>query len=283
MEWDYVPIGSVLWQACQRRGYAALARLDPISGALSVRADGEVPAVLRSFTGGPLTVDQIARLQAVIGQRETPVGLLFPYAARRFPRPGCPTRSCWSSWAGSRLSATPPARSPSDTSPRSGERSGGVLPADPLNTVFWLCERQEDLHSAFPLSSRALRVIRVPVPTLDARRTAADFAMRNLQEDGQPGRAAADAAATALAEVTHGMTVREVFACGDVAWDAACPSTGTPRRLDCCGSGSPTTPGPRTRCGRRSATPRTTSTSGCSASNGRWPRPWTCCTAPQWA
>src|SRR5262249_11904653 len=107
-------------------------------------------------------------------------------------------------------------------------------PLTPYNTVFWLCERQEDLHSAFPLNSRALRVVRVPVPTLDARRAAADFAMRRQLDDGQPASAGADgqpggaggaeAAANALAEVTHGMTVREVFACGDVALERGLPT-----------------------------------------------------------
>jgi hypothetical protein len=225
VEWDYVPIGSVLWQACQRRGYSALATLDPISGALSVRSDGEVPAMLRSFTAGPLTVDKIAALlQAVVGQREAPVGLMFPYAARLFPAAGLPDPQLLELMGriealGHAAQPTPPA----EPLPGTGDDPAESSPLTPFNTVFWLCERQEDLHSAFPLSSRALRVIRVPAPTLDARRAAADFAMQNLQEDGQPGTAAADAAATALAEVTHGMTVREVFACGDVAWERGLP------------------------------------------------------------
>ena len=47
--------------------------------------------MLRSFTAGPLTVDKIAALlQAVVGQREAPVGLMFPYAARLFPAAGLP-------------------------------------------------------------------------------------------------------------------------------------------------------------------------------------------------
>jgi hypothetical protein len=91
VEWDYVPIGSILWQVCQRRGYAALATLDPISGALSVRSDGETPTALRPFTSGPLPVDQIAGLlQAVVGHQGAPIGLMFPYTGRLFPAAGLP-------------------------------------------------------------------------------------------------------------------------------------------------------------------------------------------------
>ena len=62
--------------------------------------------------------------------------------------------------------------------------------------------------------------------------------MRNLQEDGQPGRAGAEAAATALGrgdprdDRARGVRLRRRG-----AGSAACPSTGTPRRPDCCGSG----------------------------------------------
>jgi hypothetical protein len=101
----------------------------------------------------------------------------------------------------------------------------------PFNTVFWLCERQEDLHPGFPLSSRALRLIRVPVPTLDGRRDAADFATKgaaaggltrpSVAPDAQP--VPPEESARSLAEVTHGMTVREVFACGDVAVERGLP------------------------------------------------------------
>lgn len=112
VEWDYVRIGSVLWQLCRRRGYAALATLDPISGALSVPPGIEVPAVLRPFTSGPLDVDQIASLlQAVVADyQDAPIGLMFPYTAGCFPPPGWRTRSIWSSWAKWKRSAT--SRSP---------------------------------------------------------------------------------------------------------------------------------------------------------------------------
>lgn len=233
VEWEYVPIGSVLWQVCQRRGYAALATLDPISGALSVRFDGEAPTVLRPFTSGALAVDQITGLlQAVVGHRGAPIGLMFPYAGRLFPAAGLPEPQLLELMGriealGHIAQPTPLPEPDSGSESEAGAEPDAVPPLTPFNTVFWLCERQEDLHSAFPLSSRALRVVRVPVPTLDARRAAADFTMRRQQEEGQPASAAAadaDAAASALAEVTHGMTVREVFACGDVALERGLPT-----------------------------------------------------------
>lgn len=230
-EWDYVPIGSILWQVCQRRGYAALATLDPLSGALSVRSDSEVPAALQPFTSGPLAIDQIAGLlQAVVSNQGAPIGLMFPYTGRLFPAAGLPVPELLELMgrveALGHIARATPLPEP-DSGPEAGTEPEAFSPLTPFNTVFWLCERQEDLHAAFPLNSRALRVVRVPVPTLDARHSAADFAMRRQQEDGQPAGAAAadaDAAANALAEVTHGMTVREVFACGDVALERGLPT-----------------------------------------------------------
>jgi hypothetical protein len=231
VEWDYVPIGSILWQVCQRRGYAALATLDPISGALSVRSDGETPTALRPFTSGPLPVDQIAGLlQAVVGHQGAPIGLMFPYTGRLFPAAGLPEPQLLELMgrieALGHIAQPTPLPEP-DCESEAGAEPEAFSPLTPFNTVFWLCERQEDLHSAFPLNSRALRVVRVPAPTLDARRAAADFAMRRQQEDGQFASAAAvdaNGAANALAEVTHGMTVREVFACGDVALERGLPT-----------------------------------------------------------
>jgi ATP-dependent Clp protease ATP-binding subunit ClpB len=225
-EWDYVPIGAVLWQVCQRRGFAALATLDPISGALDVRGDGAVPAVLQPFTGRPLRTDDLAGLlQAVVRHDGAPVGLMFPYAGRLFPAGGLPDPQFLELMgrveALGHIAQPTPLLAPDPASdPASGPPGDDAAfsPLTPFNVVFWVCERQEDLHPAFPLNSRALRVVRVPVPTLDARRSAADFTMRHQQDDGRP---AVTTAGTALAEVTHGMTVREVFACGDVALERA--------------------------------------------------------------
>lgn len=218
--WDYLPIDAVLWQICQRRGYAALAVLDPISG-LSVRSDAEAPAILQPYTHGPLTVDELAGLlQAVVGSNDVPIGLMFPYTGRLFPAAGLPDPQFLEIMGRIEALGHAALPTPLPTSEATGGDEAAVSPLTPFNTVFWLCERQEDLHSAFPLNSRALRVVRVPVPTLDARRSAADFAMQRPDDD-QPRDAAP---ATALAEVTHGMTVREVFACRDVALQRGLPA-----------------------------------------------------------
>ena len=222
-EWDYIPIGSILWEVCRRRGYAGLATLNPVDGTLSVRSAQEEPDVLRPFTRGRLPADQIADLiQAVTGHEGAPVGLVFPYVGRLFPAAGLPDPQLLDLMGqiealGHLAEPTPlPEVSPE---PEAAADQAELAPLTPFNTIFWLCERQEDLHPAFPLSSRALRVVRVPVPTLDARRAAAGFAMR-ADAAGVAGEKAADA----LAEVTHGMTIREVFACGDVALERGLPA-----------------------------------------------------------
>jgi hypothetical protein len=221
-EWDYVPIGAVLWQICRDRGYAALATLDPLSGALSVRADGDppvIPEVLRPFTGSPLGSDRLAGLlQAVVSHVGAPIALMFPYAGRLFPAAGLPDPQLLELMG--RIEALGHVAEPTPL-PDPAADPAAASPLTPYNTVFWLCERQEELHSAFPLNSRALRVVRVPVPTLDARRTAADYVTRR---DGPGAVGRNDTTARALAEVTHGMTVREVFACGDVAAERRLPA-----------------------------------------------------------
>ena len=167
---------------CRRCGYAGLATLDPVSGTLSVRSAQEDPDVLRPFTRGRQSADQIAFIQAVTGHKGAPVGLVFPYAGRLFPAAGLPDPQLLELMGqiealGHLAEPTPLPEVPSEPRPRPTE--AGLAPLTPFNTIFWLCERQEDLHPAFPLSSRALRVVRVPVPALDARRAAAGFAMRD--------------------------------------------------------------------------------------------------------
>lgn len=230
-EWDYVPIGSILWQICRSRGYVALATLDPITGELLVRSRGDEPAVLKPFRKGPLKIEQVSGLiRAVAGPHDgPPVGLMFPYTARLFPAAGLPEPQLLELMG--QIEALGHSAEPTSLPVPGGaveaQEPDSFSPLTPYNTVFWLCERQEDLHPAFPLNSRALRVVRVPVPTLDARREAAKFALPDGGED-QGAAGAADLGprtpADALADVTHGMTVREVFACGDVAQERELPT-----------------------------------------------------------
>ena len=236
----YLDIEAVLWQICQSRGYAALATVDPVTGSLSVRPCGAPPPeVLRPFVTGALTVDRMTSLcHAVVTHEQPPVALLFPYAGRTFPTAGLPDPQLLELLG--RVEALGHLAEPTLLVPPSADDKQATTPPapgtplTPFNTLFWLCERQEELHQAFPLGSRALRMIRVPVPTLDGRRSAADLAMRrdalpaggNDAPEQGAGRRSVREAATSLAEVTHGMTVREVFACGDIAVERGLPPEG---------------------------------------------------------
>jgi ATP-dependent Clp protease ATP-binding subunit ClpB len=224
-EYDFVPIGAVLWEICRQRGFAALATLDPLSAALSMRADGNPPEVLKPFTNAPLEMDRLASLlQTVVAHGGAPIALLFPYTGRLFPAQGLPDPQLLELMG--RVEALGHGAQPTplpdwhEASDAAGATAAETSLLTPFNTLFWLCERQEDLHPAFPLNSRALRVVRVPVPTLDGRRAAAEFAMSRDEAPSSPETSPA----RALAEVTHGMTVREVFACGDVATERALPA-----------------------------------------------------------
>ncbi|WP_446038595.1 AAA family ATPase [Streptomyces sp. SID1121] len=116
--------------------------------------------------------------------------------------------------------------------------SGGVTP---YNTVFWVVEKQEDLPLEFAIGSRAVRVITVPEPPHDQRRTASRFVVDRLarrppSRGGSPAGEPADEpaeepaseaerlqATEALARSSYGMGVGEILAIGRMAADRGLP------------------------------------------------------------
>ena len=223
-------MGAVLWDICQARGYQALATLDPVAGELRVGGRNDKPAVLQPYLRKRLTMDQVAGLLQTISEHPgPPVGLLVPYAHRLFPAAGLPEPALLEvlgrieALGHAALPTLPTVQPDAAGTPGVAENSpaagGSVVRLTPFNTVFWLAAGQEELHPAFPLSSPSLRLIRVPVPTLDDRRGAAEFAMRRLSATAEEPTGLRTAESAALADVTHGMTVKQVFSCGDVAVD----------------------------------------------------------------
>ncbi|MCE0537673.1 AAA family ATPase [Kineosporia rhizophila] len=222
----YVVIGSALWQVCQARGFAALAVLDPVTYRLDLRNEGAVPDVLTSHAKECFSIEDVngvprldvrkfgALLRSLTEHRGPAIALLIPYAARMFPAAGLADAGMLEMLG--QIDAL--AHQAKPTAPQTVPGAGQPR-ITPYNVVFWLCDRQEDLHQAFPLSNRAVRQIRVPTPTYENRYAAA-LAMLT-PGDPEPGKAAR--AAGELAEVTHGMNIGEVLACGRVARDRQLP------------------------------------------------------------
>ncbi|MEV2226985.1 AAA family ATPase [Streptomyces phaeochromogenes] len=206
-----LPLSEVLATICQARGYAGLLQLDPLSGLTPIRPPGRgdgraLPAalteVVKSYEqkddelGGPDLRALLIDLHAARTDPEddgAPIGLVVPYAARIMPADGMPD----------------PAERTLMTTIEALGHSASTVPS-PLSasqetfavTIFWICEQQEHLHSGFPIGSGALRVIRVPLPDLDRRHTAARYFTR---ADSPPPEDI-----EAIAGATDGMTARHV-------------------------------------------------------------------------
>jgi hypothetical protein len=75
--------------------------------------------------------------------------------------------------------------------------------------IFWLADRPQDAP-AWLVRASGVRVVTVPAPTLGLRATAAALFLRRLFDDRRaPGDARADAVAV-LADLSQGMTIREI-------------------------------------------------------------------------
>jgi hypothetical protein len=227
-------ITGVIESVCRRHGYAGLARHDLIGRSLAllpIQDDLEYPPTVLAMAEadtrtppprsdrGEEAVPYLARLREllveVVRQRGPAIGLVFPYAARVGADPDDPTGASLFSVVEA-LGHT--ARPVPD---RTGKR-----PVMPYNTVFWIAERQEQLPPAFPADSRRLRVIAVPDPPLDQRRSAARFALRRIAAaapGGPPDAAEMAEAANVLASLTHGMHNVETLAIGRLAQHQGLP------------------------------------------------------------
>jgi hypothetical protein len=223
-EVDSIDVLAVLWHICKARGYVALAVLDVVTAKLTVRTESNnpkgdplVPEYLKEVLDD--TFAKSAKLSdlmvAHVKHRGPPVGLVIPYAARLASANLTPQED-------DRLllaRAEAIGHSALPTLIPGGQSSPGMTP---YNTIFWLCERQEELHPSFAIDSSALRLIPVPYPTLQTRASAARglFRREDFTEEDRVLRA------NALAEVTHGMTVREVMSCGRLARDQGLSADG---------------------------------------------------------
>jgi energy-coupling factor transporter ATP-binding protein EcfA2 len=195
--WD---LGEVIWEICQSRQYLAMVTANTASGEFSVRSKNadSLPNWLKSQPADGLDVRGLQHLfRLIVANREAPIALLIPYAARIAPASlNLPTENAELLGLSESLSnSAQPARA-----------TGQGMSA--FNTVIWLATRQEELHPSFAIDSPGLRVISIPSPTLDTRMEAALFVHQGDE-----------AAARPLAEATHGMTIRQVVACARLAMD----------------------------------------------------------------
>ncbi|HEU5028556.1 MAG TPA: AAA family ATPase [Spirillospora sp.] len=223
---------------CRRHGYAGLALHDIITRTLTllpINEDLEYPPAVVAMAqedaaarsrdeSAEEAASHNARLRevlvSVVDQRGPAIGLVFPYAAHIGGEPDDPNGAALYSVVEALGHAAMPV--PDRT---------GKHPVTPYNTVFWIAERQEQLPAAFPADSRRLRVIAVPDPSLDERRSAARVALRRVADaapGGPPGEEQLAEAAGTLASLTHGMHNVETFAIGRLAEQQGLP----PHRLE---------------------------------------------------
>ncbi|MFF5225131.1 AAA family ATPase [Dactylosporangium sp. NPDC000521] len=212
VEIDLVDLAEMLWRVILARGYSAMLLLDPVTAKLDARAvDDDPPSwitpLLQATYETPAAISEL--LVRVVQNREAPVALVLPYTARLAPADGMldPADRALLGRAEALGHQAVPTRG-------AGPRTAMA----PYNTTVWVCERQEELHPAFAIGSRALRVVPVPRPTLDVRAAAAATLFTDASDDERAGRA------RAMAEVTHGMTVRDLVACGRLARDRGMPA-----------------------------------------------------------
>ncbi|MDX3086651.1 MULTISPECIES: AAA family ATPase [Streptomyces] len=206
----------VLWEVCREQGYAALLSLDPLRGVDHVHApqephdpalaaaDRRLRDLVRQHTRPDAEFDSaqlrglLLDLHGLFSGRDgltVPVAMMIPYAAHALPGDTVLR-------ADRTLLTTVEAlghAAPAIPAPgRPGHQAFGL-------TLFWVCEQQDQLPSAFPVASDSVRIIRLLRPNIDRR---AELAARFI------GRVFDDAATAeeleAVAGATDGMTARQV-------------------------------------------------------------------------
>jgi hypothetical protein len=210
---------AMLWHVCEARGYAELAVWDGMTSKLTLQSglDRNIPKnpddPMSALSGDFKSAEDLSDLERLgdlmikLQKNEGPaIGLVIQYAARL---------------ASANLTPQPDARKLLARAEVLGHNASSTHGTGmmPFNTIFWVCSRQEELHSSFVVDSPALRVIRVPFPTREVRtRAARSLFSAQIQNDSNSAIERASRA-NALAEVTHGMTVRDLRACLRLAND----------------------------------------------------------------
>ena len=222
-------LGDVLDLVCTRRGFAALATFDMAADRMEVwplRPGAAVPESLLAMAadGGadrgdePPDARMLGRLRVilrdVVGFRDGPIGLVFPYAHRL----GSPRNEL--SGEGKLMMAG------AEIMGHQAIEVDGPSRVMPYNTVFWVAERQEQMPVEFMVATTKLRVITIPQAPAEQRLAAARHATRVVfSAEGTPDPDPADltSAARTLYSVSHGMTNSELLSVAKVAIDQEIP------------------------------------------------------------
>jgi hypothetical protein len=203
-------LDGVIERICEEEGFSELLVHDLVRDEFDPRPLGEGPwrrpQGLTSMAADESPEDR-GRMRRILREIVThpgsPIGLVFPYAARlgeQDPDPEGAARLLYVTAEALGHQAVPVTVPGRD--------------ATLYNTVFWVVERQEQLAAEFAVDSRRLRVISIPDPPIEQRLAAARHAVRMLPD--VPPELAAQGART-LADNTHGMRNREILSVGMMA------------------------------------------------------------------
>ncbi|MGW4299200.1 AAA family ATPase [Streptomyces sp. NPDC004646] len=203
-------VPEVLWEVCRARGYAALLVLDPLRGLyrLDSPQDPEteenkrIAALLDRYSGAEFDSDLLRELLVALHELYSgaegltvPVALVVPYAARTLPGDAVLRADRALFTAIEALGhAAPMVAMPG----RPEHETFGL-------TLIWVCEQQDQLAPAFPVSGDSVRVIRLLRPNLELRTQLAARFIRSAF-----GAEARQEELESVAGATDGLTGRQV-------------------------------------------------------------------------
>ncbi|MEU0414102.1 AAA family ATPase [Streptomyces griseorubiginosus] len=203
-------VQEVLRELCRDRGYAALLVLDPLRGLErldtaqepATLADERVDALVGRYRDAEFDSERLRALLVDLHDLfsgtdglTVPVALVVPYAARTLPGDAVLRTDRALFTAIEALGHTAPTVAMPG---RPGHRTFGL-------TLIWICEQQDQLAPAFPVSGDSVRVIRLLRPNLDRRTQLAARFIRSVF--GAPAR---EEELKSVAGATDGLTARQV-------------------------------------------------------------------------
>ncbi|MEU1476943.1 AAA family ATPase [Streptomyces sp. NPDC005760] len=203
-------VQEVLRELCRARGYAALLVLDPLNGldrldtapAPATDADKRIDALVDKYRKEEFDSDLLRNLLVALHDLfsgtdglTVPVALVVPYAARTLPGDAVLRADRALFTAIEALGHTAPTVAMPG---RAGHRTFGL-------TLIWMCEQQDQLAPAFPVSGDSVRVIRLLRPNLDRRTQLAARFIRSVF-----GTEAREEELKSVAGATDGFTARQV-------------------------------------------------------------------------